>query len=259
MHVYQDGKKLTSSASYGLWGTLSYVKLSAEVGYPYYIDNFHARYRNEVDVTTNLDGIVSASTKEAYIKFDDAIDASKLTAYIVDENYDYVDFEIKHTDAYGMTIAFAENALAKDKEYALVVEGATTYAGENISGFVDGSKTFNFSTAERFEVTSAKIKNGSTEITSVSEWDSSVSYDVELTLDSTRTKEQTIYAIVAGYEQSGELANVQIVPVRVTASNVYAEELEKADMTGVDKIKVFVIEGYDNLAPLMKQAKEINK
>lgn len=259
LHVYQDGTKLTTSASYGLWETLSYVKLFAETGYPYYIDNFHARYRNEVDVTTNLDAIISASTKEAYIKFDDAIDASKLTAYIVDENFDYVDFEIKHTDAYGMTIAFAENALAKDKEYALVVEGATTYAGENISGFVDGSKTFNFSTAERFEVTSAKIKNGSTEITSVSEWNSSVSYDVELTLDSTRTKEQTIYAIVAGYEQSGELANVQIVPVKVTASNVYAEELEKADMTGVDKIKVFVIEGYDNLAPLMKQAKEINK
>lgn len=260
LHVYQDGVKLTSTASYGLWGTLSYIKLFAEENYPYHIDNFHARYRNEVDVTTNLEGTVSPSTKEAYIKFDDAVDVNSLNnIYIEDENVNKVEYEIKSSDAYGMTISFADGALVKGKDYTLVIEDVETYAGEPISGLEDGAKVFNFSTNERFEVTDAKIKNGTSDITSVSEWLSNVSYKVELTLDSTRTSEQTIYAVVAGYKQTDEFVNVQIVPVKVTASGTYPADLAKADMTGVDKIKIFAVDGYQNFAPLMKQAKQINK
>jgi len=260
--LYQDGVNLTSKASFGLWETLSYVKLYAEVGYPYYIDNFHARYRNEVEVTTNLTGAVSPSVKEAFVKFDDAMDVQTLTnnnIWIEDENGDEVDCTVTASGVYGASVKFEDGVLEKDNEYTLVINGVKTCAGEPISGLdSEGNKIFNFKTEEKFEVTAAKIKNGSTVIDAVSKWDKLTAYSVELTLDSTRLAEQTIYAVVAGYKQSGELVNVGVTPVKVSGSDVYTEDLEAIDMTDADFIKIFAVDGFENFSPLMAQAVVLN-
>ena len=261
LHVYQDGVKLTSSASYGLWGTLSYVKLFAEVGYPYHIDNFHARYRNEIDTVTDLEGLVSASTKEAYVKFDDAMDTATLTGdyiWIEDANGQEVDCTIEPAGVYTALIKFNDGALEKGKEYTLVIDGVNSYAGEKLSGLEDNCKIFNFTADEKFNVTDVKIINGDTEINSVADWDNQAQYDVMLTLESTRANEQTIYVVVAGYKQSGELANVGIAPVKVTKSNTYTADLEAIDMTDAKTVKIFAVDGFDNLSPLMTQAEVLN-
>ena len=261
LHVYQDGVKLTSSASYGLWGTLSYVKLFAEENYPYHIDNFHARYRNEIDTVTDLEGLVSASTKEAYVKFDDAMDTATLTGdciWIEDENGQEVDCTIEPAGIYTALIKFNDGALEKGKEYTLVIDGVNSYAGEKLSGLEDNCKIFNFTADEKFNVTDVKIINGDTEINSVADWDNQAQYDVMLTLESTRANEQTIYVVVAGYKQSGELANVGIAPVKVTKSNTYTADLEAIDMTDAKTVKIFAVDGFDNLSPLMTQAEVLN-
>lgn len=259
LHIYQDGTRINTS--FGLWDTLSYVRIAAEENYPVYIDNFHARYRNEVDAKTNLDGVISSSIKEAYLSFDDAVDVATLTndnIYIEDDNSNEVDFTIISTDFYGMTIAFEDGALEKDKEYTLVIDGVKTTAGEPLADVEsDGARVFGFSTNERFKVLSARILNGDTEIAKISDWDSSVSYDVELTLDSTRTAEQTIYAVVAGYNAEGLVA-VDAVPVKVTTSDVYTKNIAALNMQGANLIKVFVLDGFETLAPLMDNPTKIN-
>ena len=99
---------------------------------------------------------------------------------------------------------------------------------------------------------------GENEITEAAKWDNSVAYTVELDLSSTKVQEQTIYAVVAGYKQSGEFVNVKIAPVTVSVSGTYDATLTSCDMTGADTIKIFAVSGYQNLAPLMKQATILN-
>jgi len=248
LYLFCDGVQV--SGSYSIWGTLSYVKLFAETTNPYHIDNFHARYANEVDVETTLNGNISAGTKTATIKFDDAVDKTKLTKaniIIEDDDLESVEYTIKSADIYGMTIEFADGELLPNKEYTLVVKNMTAYAGETLD-----KKTFHFSTFEKFEVTDARILDGNTEVSEVSAWDNTKAYEVELTLDSTETAETTINAIVAGYTAQGEMVNVAVVPFTVTTSDVYKEELMALDMTGATTIKVFVINSLENLAPLME-------
>ena len=155
-------------------------------------------------------------------------------------------------------IKFNDGALEKGKEYTLVIEGVNSYAGEKLSGLEDNCKIFNFTADEKFNVTDVKIINGATEINSVADWDNQAQYDVVLTLESTRANEQTIYVVVAGYKQSGELANVGIAPVKVTKSNTYTADLEAIDMTEAKTVKIFAVDGFDNLSPLMTQAEVLN-
>lgn len=254
LYIYQDGVQL--SKAYSVWGTLSWVKLFAEAGYPYHIDNFHARYANEVDVTTNLQGSVSKDTTEATISFDDAVDASALTTNnikIYDEDLNEVEFNVKSANIYGATLSFAEGALTKNTKYNLLINDIVTYAGEKISETV-----FDFDTIEIFEVTDARLMYGDVEIKEAAKWDNKAAYTVALDLSSTKVQEQTIYAVVAGYKQSGEFVNVKIAPVTVSVSGTYDAILTSCDMTGADTIKIFAVDGYQNLAPLMKQAAVLN-
>lgn len=255
IYLYKDGVLATNKAYAFEGSTLSYVEFLSEKGYSYHIDNFHVRFRNEVEATTTLNGVISPNTKEATIKFDDAVKVSTLNTdniKIYYNKFDELEYTIKSADTYSVTLEFADGAFEEGTQYTLNLDGVETCAEEPLAEDV-----FRFTAVEKFEVTDAKIMNGASEVASLSAWDKLTAYKVNITLDSTRTNTQTVYAVVAGYTSAGKLVNVGVAPVDVSVSGSYDANLQALDMTGADLVKVFAIDGFSNLAPLMAEAKVI--
>ena len=251
--LYQNGVKVAAlSYCYNMKSFTFKSGGSQDNVASYSVDNIHVRFFDENQVTTDLEGAISANATGGRISFKDAVDPATIEDNVaIMSNSGLVEFTLANVTPYGADIVFVD-PLEKNIGYTLSISGVKSYSGETLS-----QDTFTFETVDMFEVSSITISDGTAAVTSAASWNKEANYTVTANVKSTRTEPTEICVVVAGYTDTG-LVQVQTVPMTVTGNGAYDENLGKLDMKGATKIKCFAVDSMSNLSPLMKTPSVIN-